>query len=337
MNLGKILKLTIKIGFSIALIWWIVQAVDGEALIQHLKHISGLTVLGLIVCMTILSVIQAMRWRILLRGLGTTITPRHAISITFLSTFFNQTLPSTLGGDVLRVWSARRSGTSLGVATNSVIVDRVMALLALLLLGALGIPHLLSLDTGGVTALAVIGLIAASAGGAVVLSILHMLPSSWTRWPVFRGLMDLSRTFVMILQRSKTVFHVVGLSLAIHLGVVAVTFLIGRSLDPSANFGDYLVVIPAVILVSSLPITIAGWGVREGAMVVGLGLAGIPADLALAVSLLFGGLLILVGLLGAALWIIERRLPGAATTHVLPEASDWAAATNPALPQTINE
>lgn len=51
-----------------------------------------------------------------------------------------------------------------------------------------------------------------------------------------------------------------------------------------------------------IPISIAGWGVREGAMVVGLGLVGVSSSTALSVSLLFGGVLVVVGLLGGLIW-----------------------------------
>jgi len=309
-SLTNILKLAIKLALSIALVWWILQAMDGPTLIRHLKSISVLTVVMLITCMLLISALQAWRWRIVLRDLGTVITLRHAAAVTFLSAFFSQTLPSTIGGDIYRVWAARRSGATIGMATNSVIIDRAMGFFALLFLGAVGVPRLLSLDEDGVTAYGTIGVVCAGFGFAGVLAITHKLPNSWTHWMIFRGLMGLSTTFNLILRQPRTVLPVAMLSLVIQLGFITVAYIIGWSLDPSASFGDYLVIMPVVFLATSLPISIAGWGVREGAMVVGLGLAGISADMAFAISILLGGLYVSAGLIGALIWFVERKLPG---------------------------
>ena len=78
----------------------------------------------------------------------------------------------------------------------------------------------------------------------------------------------------------------------------------GIALDP----GVALVIVPAVMLVSMAPVTFAGWGLREGAMIVGLGLAGVSASDALATSVAFGLLLVVLGVPGAALWLARRAV-----------------------------
>jgi hypothetical protein len=82
--------------------------------------------------------------------------------------------------------------------------------------------------------------------------------------------------------------------------------LIALSLGIDLSIVDGLAVLPAVILASALPISIAGWGVREGAMVVGLGLLAIDGSDAALVSIFFGLLLLGFGLLGGAVWLVTR-------------------------------
>jgi len=72
------------------------------------------------------------------------------------------------------------------------------------------------------------------------------------------------------------------------------------------DLGAALVIVPAVMLVTMAPISFAGWGVREGAMIVGLGLAGIAAADALAVSVAFGLVQVALGVPGGALWLARR-------------------------------
>ncbi len=67
-----------------------------------------------------------------------------------------------------------------------------------------------------------------------------------------------------------------------------------------------ILVMPLVIFLMAIPISIAGWGVREGIMVIGLGYVGVSSDLSLAISLVYGFSLLLVSLPGLALWLIRK-------------------------------
>jgi hypothetical protein len=69
---------------------------------------------------------------------------------------------------------------------------------------------------------------------------------------------------------------------------------------------DCILLVPPVILVTVVPISIAGWGVREGAMVVAFGFIGVPANAAFAVSVLFGLTLAAASLPGSLLWWMSR-------------------------------
>jgi len=73
------------------------------------------------------------------------------------------------------------------------------------------------------------------------------------------------------------------------------------------SFTSMMVLVPPVLLISMLPISVAGWGVREGAMVVALNLVGAPAHQSLALSICFGLCLVAISLPGGVLWFISRR------------------------------
>ena len=73
------------------------------------------------------------------------------------------------------------------------------------------------------------------------------------------------------------------------------------------NALDFLFLIPPVMLVAMIPISVGGWGIREGAMVVAFGYAGMEQSQALAVSVLLGGSSLTIGAVGGAIWIAERN------------------------------
>ena len=99
----------------------------------------------------------------------------------------------------------------------------------------------------------------------------------------------------------------VTLALAILAGTVLVIWLIAESIAADLSLLHCIVLVPPVILISMIPISIAGWGVREGAMVVALGFVDVPAADALVISLAFGILLIAAGLPGGVLWLLSGQ------------------------------
>jgi uncharacterized membrane protein YbhN (UPF0104 family) len=87
-----------------------------------------------------------------------------------------------------------------------------------------------------------------------------------------------------------------------------VIWALALGLDAPVTLVDCLVLVPPVILVATLPISIAGWGAREVAMVTVFGLIGVPSAQATALSVLFGIATLLIALPGGLLWMIERRV-----------------------------
>src|SRR5204863_2094326 len=108
----------------------------------------------------------------------------------------------------------------------------------------------------------------------------------------------LTRDLHKVLYSRGTSAAIFALAVVVQILNVAVIYMCAAGMRIDLDFGAALVVIPAVMLVSMAPISFAGWGVREGAMIFGLGLLGIAATDALAVSVAFGILQLLLGLPG---------------------------------------
>ena len=107
----------------------------------------------------------------------------------------------------------------------------------------------------------------------------------------------------MLYSRGPSV-AIVALSGAVQVLLVTTVYFCARGMSIPLGLGTALLLVPAIMLVSVIPISVAGWGVREGAMVVGLSLVGIGAPQALAISVAFGLLNIVVGLPGGSLWLL---------------------------------
>ena len=101
--------------------------------------------------------------------------------------------------------------------------------------------------------------------------------------------------------------YVLGLSIANQVLMVLVMFALAQGLSIDVEISALLVLVPPVILVSLLPISFAGWGIREGAMIAMLGTVDVAPENALALSVAFGFLMLILSLPGALVWFLSEN------------------------------
>jgi uncharacterized membrane protein YbhN (UPF0104 family) len=145
------------------------------------------------------------------------------------------------------------------------------------------------------------------AGGLLALYLLKFLPPALTRWRSVRALQNLSKDLHALVDAPGIVFPVVALSLLLHVMTSLVVYAIARSLGLGIGVVECLVLVPPVILLTILPISLAGWGVRELGMISALGYAGVSSADALLISITFGVLIALVSLPGGWLWLTRKH------------------------------
>ena len=137
---------------------------------------------------------------------------------------------------------------------------------------------------------------------------LHRLRARMPIRPLATLLVEASsvgRHFLMQYRQLAAILLVSGLIASANMIIFAV-ILLGMGVNPPLAVSCALLV-PAVMEVAMLPISIAGWGVREGAAVVAFGTLGLPSHLALGASFAFGLVVAAISLVGGALWLGDRR------------------------------
>lgn len=301
----------LKIAVSLLLLWFLFSTNDIHKVAGRLGNITtGLLVLGFLV--EILCVFLASwRWRIILAAVGVRIGFQSALQILFISLFLNQVLPSTLGGDAMRAWRIFKSGSSVGRAVRGVMLDRVVALLGLALLVALGLPFVLSITGDRVAYWILWGIVAVVLFGLAVLLVLEKIlaPLNYGPRALYQGLSELSRDARRLFLAPRTAGSTLALSVLIHAASALSVFILAVGMGIAVSVIECLVLVPPVILMAVLPVTIAGWGVREGAMIAAMGFVGILPSEALALSVMFGLVVMASSLPGVAIWILsgDRR------------------------------
>ncbi len=277
-----------------------------------------------VVALAAATLVNAWRWHAIL---GKSVSPGwvRLLKLLWLGLFFNQVLPSGVGGDAVRAWRCRRFGISLGTAVRSILLDRACGYSVLVLLYAVGLPYLLPRFPDALQRVTLIGLFALAAGGLVALFVIDFLPRPLVRLRLLWPLTELSREARRVFFDRRSVY-LLGLA-AIGMGLSIFSFaLAAQSVGVRLPVADWLVVLPPVIFIQLVPVSLAGWGVREVALVVILAVYGIPAAAALAASLAIGLSQIVVGLPGGLVWIgnwdvAGRALPRPAAAPDIPTGS----------------
>lgn len=249
----------------------------------------------------------AVRWRLLAARAGATLSFGLALQLNFAGLFFGQVLPASVGGDVVRAWLARRAGLDWPPVISSVVLDRIVALAAAVILIVCSAPWLLDRGAGALawTALLAVAIVVALVAGLFVDCL--PWPARFVSWRAVAAIFELVR-------RARAAFvspaglAALAISVLIHLTTVAAVVALGVSLglDASTMLTPSLLVVPTALVAAAVPVSLNGWGVREGVMVAGFALFGIAEGDAFLVSVLLGLAVVGSALPGGLTWLMLR-------------------------------
>lgn len=297
------LLLLAKAAISLLLLYLSLRSIKLAELGERLSRIDPLWVAAALAALALQVAILAWRWRRIVAACGATLTYGSALRISFIAMFFNAVLPSTVGGDAARVVMLKRSG-GWAVAAYSVLIDRVIGVTALALLVVACLPWTLNLVTDPLARTLLLAI-----GGAAIAGAMIFLTIGKLRWPLLarfaptRHLAEVSRVTWQLCRDGRTLALVAMTSFAVHILTITVAWFLAQSVAASASFTLLLYLIPPVLLIATVPVSIAGWGVREGSMIVAFGYAGLAQGDGLIVSVLFGLATFAIGIVGGIIWI----------------------------------
>ena len=262
-------------------------------------------------------VLSAVRWQQVLRAMDMHSTLRFLVPLYFAGQFVSNVLPTTIGGDVLRVSRLSKSNGDSAASFASVVLERLTGWLVLPLITFFGLvinPPLRNLGQATVLALAV--------GVATLLALIGILLvadnarlggrfAEKDGWRRFVGAVHLGVS--KLRTHPWETFGVILAGLVYQLALCVSALMVAAGL----GFGwlgitALLAFYPAVLIIQVLPIGIAGLGVREGAFVLFLTPLGVPAEQAVALGLVLYGLNLVVSLGGAPAFAVGGRTRSAA-------------------------
>jgi len=311
-------RVLVKIVITAGLLVVLARKVNLHAVAGRIGAIGFLSCAVCVLVTLVLTLLVAWRWQMILARMRSPVPFGESWRLVLVGLFFNQILPSGIGGDAVRVWLLARGGSRLRTALFSVAADRIFALGAVVLCMAALLPVLLS----GPAKWAVVSLTVAGALGIAGLFALPKAIGILTRalparlYRPFEKLIaravDLAGGFAavlrLVLQARPQGPAVIGISVANQLVLGWIVYFLANRLHVEIGLMTVIALFSPALLLSMMPISLGGWGVREAALVWLLGTAHVPQDASLAISLLFGTVTTVASLPGGVLWLFERRL-----------------------------
>ena len=306
------LLLFIKAAVTLALIYWLMARLDVET-VRHILAQSNLAYILLsFVALSAVFAVGCIRWWILIGHLGLSIPLRQVLPSYYLGLFFNNFLPTGVGGDVARTIHLNLRGHSVKSLISSALADRVIGLVVMLLMGAISILlspelHVENDQKSYLVILIALGIVS----GALLFWFSDRLPigklsQRYQHTRIRKAILEVIHLCFTYRTAIRLVISAMLLSVVVQSLVILTYYLLANGIGIDLSLITFFAFVSVVQLATSLPISIGGLGIREGVMVALLTSVSVDVNLATTLSLLFLLVLWLCTLPGAMVLLLDK-------------------------------
>jgi uncharacterized membrane protein YbhN (UPF0104 family) len=307
----------IKLTVSVALLAFLFSRLDTSRLWEGARHAS---LPWLIVALAIYALNVAAstwRWHVLLRAQDVPLRRRTLLKSFLVANFFNNFLPSNIGGDVIRIRDTAPMARSKTLATTVILVDRGLGLMGLVLISALGATMVGGLQGHGALPiwpswLWAFFLIGAAATAPVVWApegvgrLLQPLTIVHPEW-VGSRIQTLTSALGRFRDRPGALVSCFAGALLVQALLVLFYLSVVHALSLPVSPWDLAVIVPLSFVIQMLPVSVNGFGVREATFSFYFTRLGLPIESAVLLSLVATALTMLFSLTGAAVYVTRRH------------------------------
>jgi len=310
----RLIPTALKFLISSALIWWIIRGTDLSEIFNAVEFANKKLLLLAFSLHFIGYYIAAHRWRVLLKVQDIDTSIPFLIKSYMVAIFFNNFLPSTIGGDAVRAYDSWRVGESKVGAVALIVVDRLLGVLALMLFaaGALVISKDLTKNLPFLYLWVPLGVL-----GVLVLTWMIFLPSKHVSRQIKKIRLPFLAKLSRILEKFISAFTAfdgcrnalvkgLGLSMILQLNVILHYYLIGMALHFPVALHNFFLIIPLAIFIMMIPVSVNAIGIRENLFVLFFATLGVSKPEALAFAWLAYGMVLLQGLVGGLVYALRK-------------------------------
>jgi uncharacterized membrane protein YbhN (UPF0104 family) len=289
----------IQIGLAVGVLVVLWRIIGGD---ETARLLVGAQPGWLVLSFAVLSaqtVLSSIRWQITARPLGINLSPRTALREYYLAQVVNQILPGGVVGDASRMVRSR-SQAGLMASAHAVLLERAAGQIAIFAILAAAFGVTLAVPGGLVWPPATAQVISFSIIAVLFLVVVLVRVAPRIPGRIGQGINDLRVSALVAFATPATCWAQIVLSIGTALFNIAGFVFAAWAIGWNFPVAEALALVPVVLFAMLVPFTISGWGVREGAAVALLPLAGATASESLATSITFGLVCIAASLPGLA-------------------------------------
>lgn len=312
-SLRRVAGFVLKLGISAGILYWLFQHTDLADVMARARAANPVWLLSALALFGGMVLVSAWRWRLLLEAIGAPAPVSRLTNSWLVALFFNNFLPSNIGGDVVRVADSVSLTGSRTVAAAVVLVDRAIGLAALLVVAAVGAwiatAEGIAVPARDYVWLAAFGSVVAGLPTlyrprllARVLAPIGALHPELVGTRVDRFL----RAIEQMAEHPGRITQAILGALAVQTLLVVYHLAIAQAIGVSMSLTMGLVIVPVSLVLQMAPVSVNGFGVREAVFTFFFARLGLPTDAAIALSLLSAALIMLFSLSGGLVFLFRR-------------------------------
>ncbi len=301
---GSPLSSALKIVVSVGLLVYVLYHVGWRETWQTIRAASPAYLVAALALDLLAIPVRAYRWQALLEAIGVRVGLARLTGLYFVGTFFSDFLPTGVGGDVVRAYELAEQTQNSAAAVGTVLVDRATGLLMLFLIASFSLLFSHSLVSPQI-AWVILLLTAVSWGGSIFL-----VRRDWLErlglWRSVARFRSLEKVYECVRAcGARAVGKALGVSLVLNVLLICLNYLIALALGVRVSLWYFFLFVPIISFLLVLPVSLSGWGLRQGGYVYLFSQAGVSAQAALTLALIVQFFQLAIGLIGAVIYATE--------------------------------
>jgi uncharacterized membrane protein YbhN (UPF0104 family) len=293
----RLLSLSFKIIISAVLLYAVLQKAGVRNVLEHFRSMNPWYFLFASCIYLLIAYLASLRLRLLL---GKEYAARRLFSLQMIGSFFNNILPGAVGGDAVKIYYLYRESGKGGMSFGSVFLDRYLGVFARLSMGLVA----------GLFAMEDLKKIGMHAAIPLFFALFLAISLVVFRFRIGKSVSALSTFYdytLGVLIKKRIMLQVIALSIVGQILLIFMIAVIALGMGQELSFTVLFILVPIILTLMAIPLSISGFGIREGVFVLLFGIVGIPASLSTSISFLWFLSMAFASLYGAVEYLRYRH------------------------------
>lgn len=313
-RLGSTLKLLLKVGLSAVLLVLLFRMVKWDEAREVLTRANAWYLLLAVILLTVERAVSVLKWLILIRVKGSTISFWRLFLINYVGGFWALFIPSSVSADIIRGYYLSKKTSDVSLSVSSIVVDHILALFGLVLVGAFGaffVGDLVGMPYPRTIAIVLTVMMLAGYVAIQSVTFMSFVNKLFIRRMTFRGMdRHLTKWFESCVEYGRypvVLFSSFALSILVQAIRVAIFYVVALGFAVTVPITYYFAFVPVINLAIMLPV-FNGIGVREACFMKFAGLVNVAPGVALVVSTAVSIVTTLTTALGGIIYLFDRGM-----------------------------